>query len=104
MTEQAAGLLGSPVIVPESDRFLHNQRLGLVMKKPGVPWTNEFLLSRFQYEGSAKRDSRQCIGCEGAAHISDEDCNVGARKFAVLGIDLHHRDIVALIRAMNFAS
>jgi len=30
MTEQAAGLLGSPLIVPENDRYLHNQRLGLV--------------------------------------------------------------------------
>lgn len=42
MTEQAAGLLGSPILIPESDRFLHNQRLGLVKKKPGVAWTNEF--------------------------------------------------------------
>ena len=31
MTEQAAGLLGSPLLVPEPDRFLHNQRLGLVV-------------------------------------------------------------------------
>jgi type I restriction enzyme S subunit len=30
MTEQAAGLLGSPALVPEDDVFLHNQRLGLV--------------------------------------------------------------------------
>ena len=30
MTEQAPGLLGSPVIIPESKRFLHNQRLGLI--------------------------------------------------------------------------
>lgn len=30
MTEQTDGLLGSMAIVPESDRFLHNQRLGLV--------------------------------------------------------------------------
>ena len=30
MTEQAEGLLGSSLIVPESNRFLHNQRLGLV--------------------------------------------------------------------------
>ena len=29
MTEQAAGLLGSPILIPESDKFLHNQRLGL---------------------------------------------------------------------------
>ena len=47
MTEQAAGLLGSPILVPESDKFLHNQRLGLVTKKPGVAWTNEFFLHVF---------------------------------------------------------
>jgi type I restriction enzyme S subunit len=47
MTEQAAGLLGSPILVPESDRFLHNQRLGLVVQKPGIPWTNEFFFNVF---------------------------------------------------------
>ncbi|AMV35106.1 EcoKI restriction-modification system protein HsdS [Pirellula sp. SH-Sr6A] len=47
MTEQAAGLLGSPIIVPESSKFLHNQRLGLVTKKPGVPWINEFFFHVF---------------------------------------------------------
>ena len=47
MTEQAAGLLGSPILVPESDKFLHNQRLGLVTKKPGVAWTNEFFFQVF---------------------------------------------------------
>jgi len=47
MTEQAAGLLGSPILVPESNKFLHNQRLGLVIKKPGVSWTNEFFFHIF---------------------------------------------------------
>jgi type I restriction enzyme S subunit len=47
MTEQAAGLLGSPLIVPESDKFLHNQRLGLIAKKPGVAWENEFFFHVF---------------------------------------------------------
>ena len=47
MTEQAAGLLGSPIIVPESGIFLHNQRLGLVTKKPGVKWLNEFFFHVF---------------------------------------------------------
>jgi type I restriction enzyme S subunit len=47
MTEQAAGLLGSPIIVPEPDKFLHNQRLGLVTKKPGVSWINEFFFHVF---------------------------------------------------------
>lgn len=30
MTEQGPGLLGSSAIIPEGDRYLHNQRLGLV--------------------------------------------------------------------------
>ncbi|MGY3388316.1 type I restriction enzyme S subunit [Bradyrhizobium sp. USDA 3311] len=47
MTEQAAGLLGSPIIVPESNRFLHNQRLGLVQPKPDAPWVNEFFFHVF---------------------------------------------------------
>jgi type I restriction enzyme S subunit len=47
MTEQAAGLLGSPILIPESDKFLHNQRLGLVTKKSGIPWTNEFFFHVF---------------------------------------------------------
>ncbi|MES2706647.1 MAG: restriction endonuclease subunit S [Verrucomicrobiota bacterium] len=47
MTEQAAGLLGSPIIVPGSDKFLHNQRLGLVTKRPGVAWTKEFFFHVF---------------------------------------------------------
>lgn len=54
MTEQAAGLLGSPIIVPESDKFLHNQRLGLVVKKPGVPWTNEFFFHVFNTKAVRK--------------------------------------------------
>jgi type I restriction enzyme S subunit len=47
MTEQAAGLLGSPILVPESAKFLHNQRLGLVQGKPGIPWMNEFFFHVF---------------------------------------------------------
>jgi type I restriction enzyme S subunit len=54
MTEQAAGLLGSPVLVPESDKFLHNQRLGLVTKKPGVLWTNEFFFHVFNTQAVRK--------------------------------------------------
>jgi len=47
MTEQAAGLLGSPLLVPEPDRFVHNQRLGLVVGKPGVAWVNDFFFHAF---------------------------------------------------------
>lgn len=47
MTEQAAGLLGSSLIVPEHDKFLHNQRLGLVCPHDGIPWCNEFFSHAF---------------------------------------------------------
>ncbi|WLE95340.1 MAG: restriction endonuclease subunit S [Candidatus Electrothrix communis] len=47
MTEQAAGLLGSSLIVPESNRFLHNQRLGLVQRKDGTVWDNHFFHHQF---------------------------------------------------------
>ena len=50
MTEQAAGLLGSPILVPEADKFLHNQRLGLLTKRPGVAWTNKFFFHVFNTE------------------------------------------------------
>lgn len=30
MTEQGPGLLGSPGLIPESNKFLHNQRIGLI--------------------------------------------------------------------------
>jgi len=33
--------------VPESNKYLHNQRLGLVIKKQGVPWINEFFFYVF---------------------------------------------------------
>jgi type I restriction enzyme S subunit len=54
MTEQAAGLLGSPILVPDSNRFLHNQRLGLVTKKPNIAWTNEFFFHVFNTQSVRK--------------------------------------------------
>ena len=47
MTEQAAGLLGSPIIVPEDDRFLHNQRLGLINWNGSQTMSNEFVYHFF---------------------------------------------------------
>jgi len=54
MTEQAAGLLGSSILAPESGKFLHNQRLGLVTKKADVPWINEFFFHVFNTQGVRK--------------------------------------------------
>lgn len=47
MTEQAPGLLGSSMIVPEGNRFLHNQRLGLAIPKQNVPWCTRFFAHAF---------------------------------------------------------
>ena len=47
MTEQAVGLLGSSIVVPETNIFLHNQRLGLVQLKDRVPWHNDFFFHQF---------------------------------------------------------
>ncbi|MBS9393397.1 MAG: hypothetical protein HEQ29_09670 [Dolichospermum sp. LBC05a] len=47
MTEQAVGLLGSSLIVTESDKFLHNQRLGLVEVKNDFKWHNDFFFHQF---------------------------------------------------------
>jgi type I restriction enzyme S subunit len=47
MTEQAAGLLGSPILIPETKKFLHNQRLGLITKKKDAVWSNEFFFHVF---------------------------------------------------------
>ncbi|MEZ4678194.1 MAG: restriction endonuclease subunit S [Caldilineaceae bacterium] len=44
MTEQMEGLLGSPAIVPADDKYLHNQRLGLV-----VDLDNKNLCKKYLY-------------------------------------------------------
>ena len=54
MTEQAAGLLGSPILVPKSDKFLHNQRLGLVRPKNAAAWANEFFFHIFNLSAVRK--------------------------------------------------
>lgn len=62
MTEQAAGLLGSPILIPEPDKFLHNQRLGLITKKSGVPWTNEFFFHVFNTQAVRKEIHNNASG------------------------------------------
>jgi type I restriction enzyme, S subunit len=62
MTEQAPGLLGSCIIVPESDRFLHNQRLGLISPKGDVAWDAEFLFHVFNLKVFRQALSDSCTG------------------------------------------
>lgn len=62
MTEQAAGLLGSPAIVPEEGVFLHNQRLGLVVPHIGTPWCNDFFFHAFNTIGFRKKVHNDASG------------------------------------------
>ncbi|MBB6470118.1 hypothetical protein HNQ96_006012 [Aminobacter lissarensis] len=62
MTEQAPGLLGSSMIVPESNGYLHNQRLGLITPKTGVPWHVEFFAHAFNLKAFRKGLSDTCSG------------------------------------------
>lgn len=60
MTEQGPGLLGSSALIPEGDKYLHNQRLGLVQILDVSLLDNRFLyylfntrIVRGQISGSA---------------------------------------------------
>ena len=47
MTEQGPGLLGSSALIPESGRYLHNQRLGLVQIRDDTAFDRRFLYYLF---------------------------------------------------------
>jgi len=47
MTEQADGLLGSPALVPENNKFLHNQRIGLITKLDNSKVDEKFIYFLF---------------------------------------------------------
>lgn len=62
MTEQAPGLLGSCMIVPDDDGYLHNQRLGLISPKDGVAWLPEYFSQAFNLKAFRKGLSDTCSG------------------------------------------
>lgn len=62
MTEQAPGLLGSCIIVPEDDAYLHNQRLGLISPKEGVSWHAEYFSHAFNLKSFRRGLSDTCSG------------------------------------------
>jgi len=62
MTEQAPGLLGSCILVPESERFLHNQRLGLIQPLRGDEWHSPYFAHVFNMKPFRKALSDSCTG------------------------------------------
>jgi type I restriction enzyme S subunit len=101
MTEQAAGLLGSPLLVPESNRFLHNQRLGLVTGKPGVAWTNEFFFHVFNLDAVRKAIHASASGAK-VRHTSPG--KIGVVKVAFPGTQVDQLRIAAHVEEIEQAS
>jgi len=93
MTEQAAGLLGSPIIVPEANRFLHNQRLGLVQPVDGAIWNSRFFFHVFNTRRFRKKVHKDGTGLK-VRHTSPKKlCSVRVRFPA----DWSHQKKVALL-------
>ena len=101
MTEQAAGLLGSPLLVPESNRFLHNQRLGLVTGKPNIPWTNTFFFHVFNLEAVRKAIHASASGAK-VRHTSPG--KVGAVKVVFPNNQAEQLRIAAQVKEIEQAS
>lgn len=99
MTEQAAGLLGSPILVPESGRFLHNQRLGLVTGKPGIPWTNAFFFHAFNLKAVRQAIHDSASGVK-VRHTSPS--KIGAVSVAFPTSISEQKSVVALLNELNF--
>lgn len=70
MTEQTDGLLGSMAKIPESDRFLHNQRLGLVTALTSDVDV-EFLFHLFKTKSVREQIRRSASGSK-VKHTSPE--------------------------------
>lgn len=98
MTEQAAGLLGSPILVPESGLFLHNQRLGLVNSKAGVPWLNEFFFHVFNTQAVRKAIHDSASGVK-VRHTSPT--KIGEVVVAFPASTDEQRNIVSMLEALQ---
>lgn len=62
MTEQTAGLLGSAIYVPESDKYLHNQRLGLVLVRDHERICKEYIYLIYNSPTTRKKIAEQASG------------------------------------------
>jgi type I restriction enzyme S subunit len=62
MTEQSAGLLGSSALVPESNKYLHNQRLGLIRNLNSNMLDKKFLYYLFNTRSVRSQISGSATG------------------------------------------
>jgi len=71
MTEQAEGLLGSPAIIPKSNTYLHNQRLGLITDLDKNEIDKKFLYYLFNF-GNVRAQIRATASGVKVRHTSPE--------------------------------
>lgn len=76
MTEQAEGLLGNPLFVPEDNKYLHNQRLGLVEINCPDKICSDFLYLLFNHADSRKQITEQSTGTKVKHTSPDRLCSV----------------------------
>ena len=98
MTEQAVGLLGSPILVPDSAHFLHNQRLGLVSLKANVKILNEFLFYAFNTKGFRKAIQSSASGVK-VRHTSPN--KIGIVRIMFPESLLEQQRIASLLSSLN---
>ncbi len=66
MTEQGPGLLGSSALIPEDDKYLHNQRLGLIQVKDESVIDKHFLY--YLFNTKTVRGQRERYGDKGPSY------------------------------------
>ena len=97
MTEQKAGLLGSAIIIPENEKYLHNQRLGLIQNLYEQRLDKLFLFYYFNTAGVRKQISLTSSGSK-VRHTSPG-------KIRELSIALpslqEQKDIAQLLQAVD---
>jgi type I restriction enzyme S subunit len=97
MTEQKAGLLGSSIIIPEPDRYLHNQRMGLVHKLDDSRIEKLFLYYFFNTANVRKRIAMTSSGSK-VRHTSPS--KIRQLKIALPSLD-EQRRIVEVLQAID---
>jgi type I restriction enzyme S subunit len=86
MTEQAPGLLGSPIFIPESTKYLHNQRLGKVVKKTKI--NSQYIFALMNAESIRARIQKDSTGTK-VKHTSPK--KIAEIKVGVPPLDLQHQ-------------
>jgi type I restriction enzyme S subunit len=97
MTEQAEGLLGSSALIPASNRFLHNQRLGLI-----VDWRMDELDLHFLYYLFNTREVRTQIraSATGAKVRHTSPSRIGEVRVAIPPLFTQHK-IASILSAYD---